>query len=171
MTGYLAIDPTATTIFVTPANDQTTTLYQVNVTPISGQARTMYVSGSTGDDTVASAFLLESLRSISNGAQFHFVDASPAAGTVDIYLTAAGQPITDTAPILNGAKLLGDTSVVFGPGDYDVTVTQAGTRTQLAGPMRVSFDAGNVYDAVLYDTAGGGAPLQFDNVQQTLPPP
>ena len=60
---------------------------------------------------------------------------------------------------------------MFGPGDYDLTVTRTGTVTQLAGPMRVSFDAGNVYDAVLYDTAGGGAPLQFDNVQQTLPPP
>jgi Domain of unknown function (DUF4397) len=169
VSGYLQIDPTATTVYVTPANVPATTLYQVDVTPISGQARTMYLSGLKSTDTVASTFVLESLRSIINGAQFEFVDASPAAGTIDVYLTTAGQPITDATPILSAAKVLSDTTLVVGPGDYDLTITRSGTLTELAGPMRISLDAQNVYDAVLYDAAGGGTPLQFSNTAQALP--
>jgi Domain of unknown function (DUF4397) len=169
LTGYLPIAPAATTVFVTPANDPSTVLHQVDITPISGEARTMYLEGPTATAAVASALVLESLRPISGGAQFQFVDASPAAGSVDVYLTTAGQPITDASPILRAATLLDETSVVVGPGAYDVTVVRSGTVTELLGPMRIALDAGNVYDAVLYDSPGGGTPLQFTVAAQALP--
>lgn len=166
---YLAVAPVLTTVNVTPANDPATILYTVGFTPTSGQARTMYTSGLASTMTVTASVLLESLRPITGSAQFSVVNAAPSAGTVDIYLTAPGQPISDTAPILRGGTLMSSTSITVGGADYDLTVTRTGTSTELIGPVRMTLAAANVYDALLFDAAGGGAPLQFAVATQALP--
>jgi hypothetical protein len=168
VTGYLQVPPDTVTVNVTAAGS-TAVLYQVDITPVGGEARTFYVSGTEATPTsLVSRNVLESLRPITQAAQFAIVAAAPSAGSVDIYLTAAGQPITDVAPILTGA-LLANNLVAVGTGDYDVTVTRAGSTVALFGPTRVSLDAGNVYDSVIFDSPGGGSPLQFTVAAQALP--
>lgn len=168
VTGYVQVPPATATVNVT-APGSSTILYHADITPIGGQARTFYVSGTEATPaSLTSANVLESLRPITETAQFSFVGAAPSAGTVDVYLTAAGQPITDVSPIVRAA-LLGNASVEVGAGDYDVTITRAGTLVELFGPERVTLDAENVYDAVLLDAAGGGNPLQLTVTPQALP--
>jgi Domain of unknown function (DUF4397) len=168
-TGYEEVQPVKVTVNVTPAGDPDTIIYHTDITPVGGEARTLYTSGKLATTTVASVYMLESLRPITSAAQFGFVAAAPGAGTVDVYLTAAGQPITDSAPVLSAATLLANTTIVVGAGAFDLTVVRSGTYTELLGPERITLDAANVYDAVLFDPTGGGTPPQLTVTQQALP--
>jgi hypothetical protein len=168
ITGYVQVPPNTVTVNVTAAGS-TTVLYHTDITPVGGEARTFYASGlEATPTTLVGTNVLESLRPIAQAAQFEIVQAAPSAGPVDIYLTAAGQPITDAGAILSGS-LLANTSVAVGTGDYDLTITRSGSTIALFGPERISLDAGNVYDSVIFDSPGGGSPLQFTVTAQTLP--
>ena len=107
----------------------------------------MYASGLDASDTAAAGTVVDSQRSISGQAQFRFVQTAPSAGTVDVYLTSPGQPISDASPILANGALLSSSSVNLTPGSYDLFVTRSGTTVQLFGPDRISVDAGAVYSA------------------------
>jgi hypothetical protein len=168
VTGYVQVPPGTVTVNVTAAGS-TTVIYHTDITPVGGEARTFYASGlEATPTTLISANVLESLRPITDAAQFEIVTAAPSTGAVDVYVTAAGQPITDVGAILTGS-LLANTSVALGTGDYDLTITRSGTTVALFGPERISLDAGNVYDSVLFDSPGGGSPLQFTITPQALP--
>ena len=54
-------------------------------------------------------------------------------------------------------------------GDYEVTVTPAGTKTAAIGPAPFTFANGDVFTVVARDEAGGGAPLNVI-VTSDLPP-
>jgi hypothetical protein len=167
VTGYVQVPPATATVNITAAGS-TTVIYHTDITSVGGEARTFYASGlKATPTTLVSAYVLESLRPITQAAQFAIVTAVPTTGNVDVYLTAAGQPITDVAPILSGA--FANTSVAVGAGDYDVTITRSGTLSELFGPDRITLDAENVYDAVLFEAPGGGSPLQFTVTPQALP--
>jgi hypothetical protein len=157
------------TVNVTPAGAPGTIIATGTVAVVGGQARTIYVSGRDSTDTTTLGAVIESQRSILGQAQFRFVQTAPSAGTVDVYLAAPGQPISDAAPILANGSLLSSSSVNLTPGSYDLFVTRSGTTVQLFGPDRISVDAGAVYSAVLLDAAGGGGPLQVQLTQETLP--
>jgi Domain of unknown function (DUF4397) len=168
-TDYEEVQPVKVTVNVTPAGDPSRIIYHTDITPVGGEARTLYTSGKRTGGTISGVYALESLRPINAAAQFSFVAAAPSAGTVDVYLTAAGQPITDVAPVLASAALLTTTTIVPGAGAYDLTVVRSGTYTELLGPERVTLDAESVYDSVLIDAPGGGTPLQVTVTQQALP--
>lgn len=168
-TAYVQIPPATVTVNITPAGDPATVILHADITPIGGQARTFYVSGLESNSTVNAAFVLESLRPIATAGQFGIVVAAPSAARVDVYLTSAGQPISDVAALMSGAGLLANASVIRSAGEYDLTVTNAGTSIELLGPIRMTLDAGSVYDASIFDAPGGGNPLQFEVTQQVLP--
>jgi hypothetical protein len=136
---------------------------------VGGQGRSLYASGLDADDTAKLGAVIESQRSISGQAQFRFVQTAPSAGTVDVYLTTPGQPISDASPILANGALLASSSVNLSPGTYDLFITRSGTTVQLFGPEQISVDAGAVYSGVLLDAAGGGGPLQMQVTQEVLP--
>jgi len=45
------------------------------------------------------------------------------------------------------------------PGDYDVVVTPAGSKTAAIGPATISLSASGIYTTVARDVVGGGTPL------------
>ena len=55
--------------------------------------------------------------------------------------------------------------VSYVEGNYDLTITLAGTKTPIIGPVWVTLSNGGVYTAVARDAPGGGAPyglIQLD---------
>lgn len=154
---------------VTPAGQPGTIIATGTVAIVGGQARSAYASGLDVGNTAAVGTVVESQRSISGQAQFRFVQTAPSAGTVDVYLTSPGQPISDASPILANGALLSSSSVNLTPASYDLFVTRSGTTVQLFGPDRISVSAGGVYTGVLLDAAGGGGPLQMQFTQEVLP--
>jgi hypothetical protein len=178
-TAYLPVPNGPTTVTITRAGtppdppntpaDQKTDIASGPLTIVGGQGLTLYASGRVSDKSGAFVTVVESLRSITGQAQLRFVAAAPSAGAIDVYLVTPGQPISDTGPILASAGLLANKSVNLTPGTYDIFVTRAGTSVELLGPERISVDAGNVYDAVLFDAPGGGSPLSVQVTPETLP--
>src|SRR5262249_46282761 len=136
----LAVTNGTFTANVTPAGQPATIVATGTLAIVGGQSRTLYASGLDVSNTAAVGNVVESQRSIAGQAQFRFVQTAPSAGTVDVYLTLPGQPITDAAPILANGALLSSSSVNLSPGSYDLFVTRSGTTVQLFGPERISVD-------------------------------
>jgi len=91
-------------------------------------------------------------RRIGTEAKVDIIHASPAAGNVDIYVTAPGADITDLMPNFSDVPFKASTDFVSLPaGDYDVTVTATGTKTAAIGPATISLAAGGIYTAVAID--------------------
>jgi len=169
-TSYAAVANGTETVNVTAAGVPGTVLATGPLTIVGGQAQSLYMSRLNAAAEARFIAVVESLRSISGQAQLRFVAGAPSAGAIDVYVAAAGQPISDVRPILVNAALLDTTAVNLTPGSYDVIVTRSGTSTvQLFGPERISVGAGNVYSTVLLDAPAGSSTLQLQVTQEVLP--
>jgi len=169
-TSYVAVPNGTETVNVTAAGVPGALLATGPLTIVGGQAQSLYMSRLNAAAAARFIAVVESLRSISGQAQLRFVAGAPSAGAIDVYVAAAGQPISDVRPILANAALLDTTAVNLTPGSYDVIITRSGTSTvQLFGPERISVGAGNVYSTVLLDAPAGSSTLQLQVTQEVLP--
>ena len=104
-------------------------------------------------------------RRIATEAQVRIFHASPAAGSVDIYVTADGV-ITDATPAFTGvpfsAGMLAETGyVALAAGDYFVTVTPTGTKDVALETGMLTLSANMIYTALAVDAVNGGGPVQL----------
>ncbi len=102
-------------------------------------------------------------RRVATDAQVRIIHASPAAGAVDIYVTADGNIDAVTPDFANVPFTAGDLAetgyVSLPPGDYVVTVTPTGTSTVALETGTLSLMGGKIYTALAVDATGGGAPV------------
>ena len=100
--------------------------------------------------------LTDDPRRVGTNAKVRVVHASPTAADVDVYVTAVGADIDGEAPAIEGFAFKDNTGFLALPaGDYDVTVTAAGTKTAAIGPVSISVENGGVYTAVARDPLPG----------------
>ena len=89
-------------------------------------------------------------------AKVRIVHASPNAGEVDIYVTAVGANINNEMPTLASIPFKANTGyIALAAGDYDVTVTAAGSKTAAIGPAPIEVSDAGVYTAVARDPLPG----------------
>jgi hypothetical protein len=113
----------------------------------------------------------DDFRSYSTQARLRFIQGSPSARLVDVYLTAAGAGIPNATPTYAGMPFATDTGFVsYVQGSYDLTVTSAGTKAPIIGPVSVTLNNGGVYTAVARDAPGGGAPYGLIKLDNLLSP-
>ena len=99
-------------------------------------------------------------RRVATEARVRIVHGSPTAGAVDIYVTAQDADISTLSPAFSNVPFRAETGLVaLAPGDYDITVTPAGSKSAAIGPVSVSLEGGGLYGAVARDNEGGGVPL------------
>ncbi len=113
-----------------------------------------------GAPAIAELVLTDDNRAVATESKVRLVHGSPAAGAVDIYVTAPGADITQLAPAFAAVPFRAETGYVsLAPGAYEVSLTPAGDNSIVALSAPVTVSAGGVYTAVAIDAAGGGAPL------------
>lgn len=96
--------------------------------------------------------LTDDPRPVATNARVRIVHAAPTAGNVDIYAVAPGTDINSAAPTLAGFAFKDNTGYLALPaGDYDITVTPAGTKDAAIGPAMISIENGGVYTAIARD--------------------
>lgn len=97
-------------------------------------------------------------RPVGTNAKVRIIHAatSDAAESVDIYVTAVGADINAEEPTLAGVAFKDNTGYLnLEPGDYDVTVTVAGTKDAAIGPATISVAGGDVFTAIARDPIPG----------------
>lgn len=149
---YIAFDPGTINVLVTGANNPG--FIAIPASDIDLEAGVQYSVFATGSIAagIAAYITVDDDRSIATEAKTRIIHLAPSAGLVDIYVTAPGVDINTVTPALEDIGFGDNTGYLsLEPGEYDVTVALAGTKTVAIGPASVELDAGGVYTAVARD--------------------
>ncbi len=124
----------------------------------AGQERTLYALGTLAGFVTEATW--DNRRRLATAAKLRIVDGSPTSGPIDIYLTAQGAGVASATPWYSGVVFEDFTALQqIAAGAYDLTVTSAGTKTVVLGPVPLTVSNFGIYTVVIKDNVGGGAPL------------
>jgi len=141
------------------ATGTSTTVIDQNATLSQGAFYTVIATGRVA--SIAPLVLTDDQTSPASGSiRLRLVHAAPAAGAVDIYVTAPTADIATATPTLTSVAFRAASNYLEVPaGTYRVRITPAGTKTVAIDVNNVALTAGQVRTAVAVDAPGGGAPL------------
>ncbi|NVK55521.1 MAG: DUF4397 domain-containing protein [Alteromonadaceae bacterium] len=155
-TGYLSVAPDDYLIdVVADADNSVVAVDDAAITLETGMSYTAIANNVLAAPELD--LLMDMPRRVATEVKVRIIHASPAAGSVDIYVTADGE-ITGVDPAFAGVDYstdaLAETGYVgLAAGDYVVTVTAAGTKDGAIETGVLSLAAGNIYTAVAVDGA------------------
>jgi hypothetical protein len=93
--------------------------------------------------------------------KLRLVHASPAAGPVDIYVTAPNATLATTAPTLSNVSFKAASNYLQVPaGSYRVRITPTGSKTVAIDSGTVTLAAGQIRTGVALGDPGVGQPLE-----------
>ncbi|MBM4222051.1 MAG: DUF4397 domain-containing protein, partial [Gammaproteobacteria bacterium] len=156
--GYLFLNPENFFTFkVAASTAPETILFGTNLSLVKGGRNSLLALGlvpqPSGGTVVARGLtvLADEIRPFSRVTRLRIVDASPAGGSVDVYIELQGTDIANENATLGGLAL-GSSTGHFGfePGLYTVTFTTASTKTVLAS-ANFNAPSGSVFTVVLLD--------------------
>lgn len=157
-TAYLPLPSGAYTFTLAAAATPATTLASAADTLRPGRSHTYYAVGPSGGLALAATF--DDTRRYATQARIRIVNAAPSAAKVDVYLTATGAGIASATPVTAALPFTQDTGQMdSAAGSYDLTLTVAGSKSVLLGPVSVTLANHGLYTGVVRDASGGGSPL------------
>jgi hypothetical protein len=158
LSAYASLPAATYAIAVTPASNPSDAVLSTSLPLAAGSVQSVYAVGLLAN--ISALVTSDDDRRLATQAKLRIIHGSPAAGPVDIYLTAPGAGIATATPTYANVAFKDDTGFVsYAAGSYDVTVTPAGSKTAAIGPATVTLKKTGIYTAVARDAAGGGAPL------------
>lgn len=161
---FVSVTPDTYNVKVVPTGETEPAVINADLTLEQG----MYYSVLAVDllDSIDALVLTEDRRSVATEAKLQVVHASPAAGTVDVYVTGEGADISELDPAINSFEFKATSNgfISLPEGVYDVTVTPTGSKDAAIGPATIELTAGGVYtiiarDAQRMDANDSGLPL------------
>jgi hypothetical protein len=164
---FSAILEGARTLVLKKTADTNVVVATLNITIGAGTDYTLFATGGTGGGPVTGFTVAETNDPITAAqARLKFVNMSPTAGAVDVFITAANADLAAATPVAtNVATRAVFAGGLFAPGTYSVRTVPAGTapagRTAAVNSTTaVTVAAGNGRTVVLADAAAGGAPVR-----------
>jgi hypothetical protein len=156
------------TIVLKRTADTTVTVAALAFTSVAGEDRTVYATGGAGGSAVTAFITLDDNQAPAAGqARVRVVHLSPAAGPVDVFVTAPNANLATATPTLAGVAVRSASTYLAVPaGTYQVRVVPAGTAPAArAGAVALNvaslvLAAGAARTIVAADAATGGTPLR-----------
>ncbi|HEY6453858.1 MAG TPA: DUF4397 domain-containing protein [Steroidobacteraceae bacterium] len=157
-TSYPGVGPPGRYDFaLTPTSNLSDILASRSINLRAGTSYSLYALGPLAQ--IFPFITHDDYRSYSTQARLRFIQGSPSAQLVDVYLTASGAGIASATPTYVAMPFATDTGFVsYVQGSYELTVTLTGGKTPIIGPVSVTLNNGGVYTAVARDAQGDGAP-------------
>ena len=165
---YSAILAGSRSLVLKRTADTSVTVATLTVAISADQDRTVYARGGTGGAAVqAFETVDDNTPAASNVTRLRVVNVSPAAGAVDVFVTAAGADLAAATPnVTNLGALAASSYFTVAPGTYVVRFVPAGTAPaarSAAVTLTVAAQAyagGTGRTIVAADAAAGGTPLR-----------
>ena len=147
--------------------DTNVVVASLDITIGAGTDYTLYATGGTGGSAVTGFAVGDNNPAITTGqARFKVTNMSPAAGALDVFITAANADLAAATPVAaNLATRATFAGALFAPGTYSVRTVPAGTApaaraAAVNSTLSVTVAAGNGRTIVIADAPAGGAPLR-----------
>jgi hypothetical protein len=164
---FSAILEGARTLVLKKTADTNVVVATLNITIGAGTDYTLFATGGAGGAAVTGFAVAGTNDPITTPqARLKFINMSPTAGAVDVFITAANADLSTATPaatnVANRSQFAG---ALFAPGTYSVRTVPAGTApgaraAAVNSTTAVTVVAGNGRTVVLADAAAGGAPVR-----------
>ena len=165
---YAAVYAGGRTFVVKRTADTTVTVASLAFTSVANQDQTVYAVGGASGSTVTSLVTNDTNSAVATTqARIRFIQLSPTAGAIDVFITAVGADLSAATPASANLAYRSATSyVLLAPGTYQVRAVPAGT-APANRPAAVTINlaslalaGGNARSIVAADNISGGAPLR-----------
>lgn len=136
----------------TAAGNPGAILLEDEETTVVTSRNTAFLMGEPGDLLLAS--FIDDRRPRSGFGRLRVIQTSANFDTVDVYLLEPGTDIADAGasfPALGSSFSSGYRQAE--PGEFEMTITEAGEKTIAAGPVTITLEDGDVVEAAIVDTA------------------
>ena len=166
---YSAVLAGDRTIVLKKTADTTVTVATLGVNIAANNDYTVYATGGTGGSAVTAFSTADANTPPAAGqARIRVTNMSPAAGAVDVFITAPNADLAAATPVATGlANRSVFAGVTLAPGTYRIRTVPAGTapaaraaavNSTLADDLVVAAGSGRTI--VIADAAAGGTPLR-----------
>lgn len=164
---YAAVYVGSRTLVLNKTADPTVTVATIPLTVTENQDMTVYATGGASASAITTTVTNDDNTVPAAGqVRFRAVNMSPAAGAVDIFVTADNANLSTATPTFaNVAVRTASASVALAAGTYQIRVVPAGTAAAARAAAvslniaAAAYAAGAVRTIVVEDRAAGGAPL------------
>ena len=165
---YAAVYEGNQTIVLKRTIDTTVTVGSVSFTIVDQQDRSVYAVGGAGGGAVTFFVTTDTNPGVpATQTRLRVVNASPTAGAIDVFVTAAGADLAVAAPVASGLAFQSASAYfTMAPGTYQIRAVPAGTLTGNRNGSVIITLSGQVLAGatnrtiVTADNSIGGAPLR-----------
>jgi hypothetical protein len=141
----------ASTFIYTAAGNPGAILLEHDDTVVTNTRGTNFVTGEP-DDLAVSVFT-DNRRPVTGFGKIRVNQMSTDFALVDAYLLAPGTDLGDASPSLPRLPTANTSNYLnLDPGNYELTVTDAGEKTALAGPLTINVTSGGIKEVAIVDT-------------------
>jgi hypothetical protein len=150
--GDIPMSTEVETFYYTPTGSTAAILHEATHQVPVGRHSNLYVIGPA--DAYSSYAFLPNRASVSLYAQVQLFNAALDAGTVNVYIKVADDPLVeeDRATVFGLVYPSPSSIQALGTGSYDIYVTLISDQVPLADPLRLDVVDGDVVDLILLDT-------------------
>jgi hypothetical protein len=165
LTAYLAVAPGDYNFKVVDSASQAITAIDLDKTLEIGRSYSVLAVNALS--SIEPLELADDNRSVATHARVRLIHAAPAAGDVDVYVTAPDADITATSPALADVPFKANSGyIALAAGAYEISVTPAGDNQTVAINAELALEAGDVYTIIARDAPGGGPPLGAEVIDE-----